>query len=380
MPKLEYLPSGALSVRITSPTGRRRRATARTIEGVYTQIENIRNVTVRDAWDSYIETLRDRWQRIVKGYARNHLKPLLDVRPDSLTPARLAAWYRVLRDKVGPKTAENVYQSFAASAKLAGWDPLPWGRWRPPRVPKEQRREAATTIEELQSLLKAARKLDIYTKKCGQLGDWTARIGIACLCGLRQGEIAALAWDDWNEGHSVLYVRRAVKDKGNGKRPPDWPKGNKTRVQKLHPNAHALLCEQRDRLKTADLWSPTGPIFPARNGEFRRTPTATIDPVTFRRLVVAADLPNPAQWTPHSCRHTFMTLEAVGNYLTTGDIRGAMARGGHSRIETTMGYLHRAGRGLPSVYLPPFAMPSPIAVLEAPPEPEAPKLPPKPDT
>jgi integrase len=146
---------------------------------------------------------------------------------------------------------------------------------------------------------------------------------------LRQGEIAALAWDDWDEARNVLYIRRALKDKGNGKRPPDWPKGNKVRLQQLHPNAIGLLHEQRDRLKTADLWKPLGPIFPARNGEFRRTSAATIDPETFRRLVVAADLPNPAQWTPHSCRHTFMTLESVGNYLTTGDLRGAMARGGH---------------------------------------------------
>lgn len=369
--KVEYLPSGKLSVRVTSPMGRRKRATGRTLEHVYAKIEEIRTVTVRDAWDGYVETLRGRWQKLVRAFAKNHLKPLLDVRPDSLTPARLAAWYRVVRDKVGPKTADNIYQSFAACCKLAGWDPLPWGRWRPARVPREIKREGATSIEELQALLREARKLDAHVTKRGQLGDWTARIGFACLCGLRQSELAALAWDDWNEEHAFVTIRRALKEGGNGKRPEDWPKGNKIRTIKLHANAHGLLAEQRERLQDANLYSPQGPVFPARNGEFRRVPTP-IDPETFRRLVIRADLPSPERWTPHSCRHTFLTLDAVGNFQTTGDIRGAMQRAGHSRVETTMGYVHRAGRGLAPAYMPAFLMPGPQYTIE-PPETPRPK-------
>ena len=211
-------------------------------------------------------------------------------------------------------------------------------------------REACRDVDELGRLVDAARLLDVTG--ADPAGDLGCRVLVGALTGLRQGELAALGWDDLElDGESpLLRVRRATlpgwcKSAEKGARPSALPKGKRERVQLLHVDAAVALGLHRERLRKLGQFFEAGPVFPAPGGGYRAAP-CVIRPEVLRRFVEIAGLPNAPSWTTHSLRHSFATLEASGSWASSGDLRGAMTRTGHARVETLTGYLHAAGRGL----------------------------------
>lgn len=214
---------------------------------------------------------------------------------------------------------------------------LPWRSWRPAHAEALAPREATRNVSELQAILRAARAADARARERGAIGDLTARVAVAGLQGLRQGELAALAWDDLEGG--ILHVRRAAisgwrKMFPNAERCPHLPKGRRTRSMALHVDAMGALRAQRERLMELGLYRSRGPVFPGVDGAFRVCPRA-INPDIFRRIAGEAGFAQPG-WVPHSLRHSAATMELGGGL----DVRNVAAKLGHASIATTEAYLH----------------------------------------
>lgn len=410
-PHIERLSSGAFSARISDPTrpGVRIRITDDSETKVLARVERVgqlareirhgdadpRDVrrrfarvaigapTTDEVWGSYESSLRGQWRKKVGSLWRAQIGPLLGgLRIFELTPAKMADWERAQRKAGrGPKTVENAFVALRAAVRAAlhdRVDEIPWRNWRPQGPPKgHEPREACRSVAELEALVLACAEYDARVTRAGALGDLAVRVLVLALCGLRQGEAVALGWDALalDTGEPTLTVKYSAHEgwwhraKGKGARPLDPPKGNKVRTQTLHEHAAGALRHQRERLQNRNLYAPDGPVFPAKGGGWRRTVQA-IDPDVLRQCIEAAGLPTEAgkTWTVHSLRHTFATLETWAAWSLTGDVQSAMARTGHTKIETLMGYLRRAGRGRPAPFIPALgaATTDAIALLQAP--------------
>lgn len=330
-----------------------------------------RVLTVDEAWSRYLATKPDRAQRRINVIWSSYICPYLSGRRAwELSPDVMARWVLDLgktRGRTGhglaPATIWLCYDSLAAACnRLVPRDlpALPWGRWRPdlPKGPDsaQTRREYATTVEQLCSLVLAARERDAVQWDRGQFSDLTARVVVLLLTGLRQAEAAGLAWDNITLDAPIpmLYVWAQApqnwrRDFPGHDRPPAIPKGRKRRKQVAHPNVVAALLAQREQLQARGWFRPDGPVFPGNDGQWRSS-GKTVKPTTMRELAAAAGLPNPHLWVTHSTRHTFATLEVL---TSLGDFRATQARTGHSSIAQLETYYHAAtGRGMPQSHIP----------------------------
>lgn len=395
-PHVERLSSGAYSARISDPTrpGVRIRITDDTEAKVLARVERslalareiragvadprdvrrrfakvaIGAPTIDEVWASYEATLRGQWRKKVGSIWRAQIAPNLGgARVFELNPERMASWERWSKaEGRGPKTIQNAFVALRAAMRAAlheRVEEIPWRTWRPQGPPVGyEPREACRSVAELEALVMACARYDAEAvQRVGALGDLAVRVLVLALCGLRQGEAVALGWDalaiDGEDGDWTMTVKAAAhedwKRRPGATRPLDPPKGNKIRTQALHAHAAAALRHQRERLRGRGIYRPDGPVFPTREGEWRAG-SIVVEPDVFRRVVEAAALPTEAgkTWTPHSLRHTFATLETWAAWSLTGDVQAAMARTGHTKMETLMGYLRRAGRGRPAAFIP----------------------------
>lgn len=327
--------------------------------------------TVAALWARYAPTVPDRSRAVARSTYERRVAPYLgDLAVTELTEPKLRSWQAELeRGGFASKTREGAYYCLAGLVRLAISDgtlqAYPWGGYRPPAGRVEAPREALASLAELERLVAAA---------SARGGDLAARVVVLALTGIRQAEAAALGWDDVDLEAGVLVVRyQAARGwwTRSPSRPRDPTKTRSTRTQRLHPSVARVLTAQRDALAAAGAYREDGPVFPAdASGRWRRQ-AVLVRPVELRRLVVAADLPNPHRWTTHSLRHSFATLEILAN---GGDLRAAQGRTGHASLAQLEGYVHAGGRGL---------MPSAIPELSTPlqlPEPPPRRLPPAPES
>ena len=115
--------------------------------------------------------------------------------------------------------------------------------------------------------------------------------------GLRRGEICGLKWEDFDEAHSTLKVRRTIHEEKGGKLTAwDTKTAAGTRTIHLSPSTAALL---RERKKTAltewifpHPWKPEQPTRPSAAYE------------RMKILLKEAGLPDLRF---HDLRHTFAT-------------------------------------------------------------------------
>lgn len=395
-PHVERLPSGAFSVRVAHPLrkGQRVRLTADSEAVILARLDAIKAIardlrlgalsdreamamlsrythgasTVADVWNAYHATLRGPWKGKVAGIWRARVEPAFaTMRAYELTADRLAAWEDAERRRgIAPKTITNAFQCLRAAYRQAIPDrvsEIPWRGWKPQGRPTgpDNEREACRDLGELERLIRAAVAADERRARGGRYADLAVRVVVGSLCGLRQGEIAALGWDclDLDAEPPMMRVYYAMRpgwrvEHPEWSRPLDAPKGNRRREQVIHGSAVAALRRHRERLAALGLWRHDGPVFPDASGNYRNAPDP-IRPATFRAVVRAAGLPHVERWTPHSLRHTFSTLEVFGAWSLTGDVRAAMARTGHQKMETLIGYMHRAGRGHQEPMIPEVA-------------------------
>ncbi|WP_437713887.1 hypothetical protein WMF45_48200 [Sorangium sp. So ce448] len=333
-------------------------------------------LTVQKAWESHVAALSPRWAPKAKGYWRRYLKPRFeDCAAAHLTEDRMRQWdewmltHRVRRRgemrPLAEKTIKNVFDLLKAAFNRAIGNKrlasLPWGKWAPKGGGNGPEREACRSTTELLLLVRAATARDARTRAFRGFADLAYRVLVAALSGLRQGELAGLGWDDFDNldgeipvlGTRVfLRVRHQAID-GWRLANPAWtrpltpPKDRDgddqaDKPQELHPVAVWALRQQREQLRARGWYRLNGPVFPAtwgkRPGDWRSCGQA-IDPEREIRAVVrAAGLPDPERWVTHSLRHTFATLELAAVLASTGDVRAVQERTRHRDRRTLEGF------------------------------------------
>ena len=304
-------------------------------------------VSVAALLDAYGDGLSPSTKRRAFFPARARLAAagILDEPPEALTTARIQRLVTELAaQRYAPATIRSTVAFLQTAVRLAVpdfLDAIPWGRVRLPSV-GDSPREACRSMPEFESLCEIAHGAD-ERSLCGdfpRFSDAFVRIVVLGLTGLRSGEACALSWKDVSlEFPARITVHRQVLQGAavDGKPTFGEPKNRKTRVLALHPAAVAALRDQRALLRLFEL--PAGdddPVFPARGGGFR-SDAIIMRPRTLRKLVKEAGFANPARWTVHSLRHTFVTLETAG---AGGDLRAVQARSGHSSMAALSGYVH----------------------------------------
>lgn len=316
--------------------------------------------TWADAWDSYRRGLRTRWAQKAASIWAHRLGPTFaTLRIWEADDARLREWEAgEIKRGMAPKTQKcswELLKTIGRRAVAAGLaEATPWTVYRPAKCPKGLKREACTSLVELQALVFAARDRDLRSRRHGSPGDLALRILIVALCGLRQGEAAGLSWDytGIDDVPAALRIEYATIDQWqrhnpSWMRPMDPPKDG-PRAIVLHPSAVEALKAHREDLQRRGAWRPDGPVFPRDNSGAWRSHAEVIDADIFRDCVKAAGLPRVDKWSPHSLRHTFATLELASG----GDQRSVMDRTGHSSVAVLQQYLHASGRGLPASAIP----------------------------
>ena len=115
--------------------------------------------------------------------------------------------------------------------------------------------------------------------------------------GLRRGEICGLMWQDFDEAHGTLTVRRTIHaERGGGLTAGETKTGAGKRIITLPPSTAQLLSERRKRSYTE--WIFPDPLHPERPTR----PNAAY--VRMKELLKKAGLPSIRF---HDLRHTFAT-------------------------------------------------------------------------
>ena len=148
--------------------------------------------------------------------------------------------------------------------------------------------------------------------------------------GLRRGELCALRWEDFDEEHGTLHVRRTIqKEKGKPLSTGETKTYAGTRKIVLPPSTAQLL---RERKKTA----LTGWVFPnPLKPEQPTDPGAAYN--RMKALLKKAGLPNIRF---HDLRHTFAT-HALASGVDVKTLSGIL---GHTQAAFTLDtYTHTTG-------------------------------------
>lgn len=304
--------------------------------------ESSRLVRLLRAIEAQIATRPPIYQRQARSVLRNQFAPYFgkDARVMELTIPRVRAWLSALeRDGYSAKTRRDAFDMLCASYKrLAAGRVVPerppWHGMPRPKAPArpESRRTPPTRAEFLRLMRAIAER-----------SPERARLVLfAALTGLRNGELVALAWDDW-DGADVLTVRHSAPDhwrKFTREERPRFPtKGRREAIQTLHPQARAVLEQQRADLERRGHFRPDGAIWPDAGGAFRPNNNA-LRPETIQRDAARAGI---GKVSAHTLRHLTATLEAEGGAKAV-EI-GARLR--HRDLQTSEGYIHQR-RGAPS--------------------------------
>jgi integrase len=232
---------------------------------------------------------------------RKHIAPALGrVKLKTLTSAHIQGFYRSkLEAGLSPRTVQYLHVVLHRALKQA----LRWGlvprnvseAVDPPKVRREEIRPLSS--DQARRLLEAAS------------GDrFEALYALAIHCGLRQGELLGLRWEDVDLEAGTLHVRRTLNLAKDG---PKFtaPKTAKSRRQiRLTAGAVAALRRHHDRqfeesTRLTGLWQDYGLIFATTIGTPINPRNLTVR--SFKPLLKRAGLPDKRF---HDLRHTCATL------------------------------------------------------------------------
>ena len=148
--------------------------------------------------------------------------------------------------------------------------------------------------------------------------------------GLRRGEICGLMWQDFDEAHGTLTVRRTIHAERGGRLTAGETKtGAGKRIITLPPSTAQLLSERRKRSYTE--WIFPDPLRPERPTR----PNAAY--VRMKELLKKAGLPSIRF---HDLRHTFAT-HALASGVDAKTLSGIL---GHTQASFTLDtYTHVTG-------------------------------------
>lgn len=338
------------------------------------QLRNGRAMTAREVWQEYVATFPEARVRAIAGQWDRHFAHHFDrAACFELTAAKMGAWEKWMGTRkvermsgkqkpLGAQTIKTVFallrSAYNRQVKQKRMAEVPWGEWRPSGHfgAPAQEREALRSADEVAALLHVAAAHDERLRAWGTFSDLWARLVVLIFCGLRQGELGGLGWDDLRTvgGLVTLWVRHQVragwkKDHPEWERPLDVPKRGSKGMMRVHAVCVAALETHRIYLLSKDSYRPNGPIFPKPGTSEWRTDETVVKPERIRELVRETGLPiDVDRFVTHSTRHTFATLEALGS----GDLASTAARTRHADPKQLMQYMHRAGRGLPAPAIP----------------------------
>jgi len=265
---------------------------------------DVGNLSLGDYLDRWLSDIRDTvrqrtWERYEQ-IVRVHLKPTLGrIKLKNLTPTHVRGLYREKLDSgSSPRTVQYIHTTLSKALKDAQTDGLisrnvTQGVKAPRPVKKEIR---PLSPDQTQVYLRTA---------CGD--RFEALYVLAIHCGLREGELLGLKWDDMNLEVGTLQVRRTLSETRTGHK-FEAPKNGKGRSIKLTRDAvEALrghLKRQLEEIEAArDYYQDHGLVFASHKGTTMSASNLTAR--SFKPILKRAGLPDMRL---HDLRHTCATL------------------------------------------------------------------------
>jgi integrase len=257
-----------------------------------------------DRWlaDSVQNTVRQRTYERYEQIARVHIKPTLGrIKLKVLTTAHVRNLYREKLDAgLSPRTVRYVHVTLHKALKQAVADGLiPRNAAASQKAPKPTKKEVRPlTREQARTFLEVAR------------GDRFETLYILAIhCGLREGELLGLKWDDLDLDAGTLAVRRTLSETRERGHVFEPPKNGKARRIKLTSGALKALRRHRrgqleERMRLAGLWTDNDLVFPNRVGKTMNA--RNLITRSFKPLLDRAGLPRSVR--VHDLRHTCATL------------------------------------------------------------------------
>ncbi len=144
--------------------------------------------------------------------------------------------------------------------------------------------------------------------------------------GMRQGELFALQWDDFDFQACSVQVQRSLEEI-NGRHRVKEPKSGKGRRIDLSAFALEALQEHRKAMLVEGNYRPDGPVFCATEGGWLLKPN--FQRRVYRPIQKAAGLP-PIRF--HDLRHTAATLWLLADV----NVKVVSERLGHASIQLTL--------------------------------------------
>lgn len=237
---------------------------------------------------------------------------------------------------------------------------VPWGRWEPSGLGAERKRERTIlrSADQQRAFILAARQHDERARLCGFFADLEYRVTVLLLCGLRNGELGGLGWDDLDLEGGIMMIRHATSP-GWRRLHPDWErpkaatKGRKRAKrpdlpQRVHPEALHAIRAQRAQLIERGWWRSDGPVFPDTKGRHQgnwRSDECTVKPDLMRELGrrIGMSEVELRDFVTHSTRHTFASVETAMIVAAGGGLQAAAERTRHRDLSVLRGYMHRIG-------------------------------------
>jgi integrase len=255
-----------------------------------------------DRWltDAVQDTVRQRTYERYEQIARVHIKPALGrLKLKSLTTTHARGLYREKLDAgLAPRTVQYIHTTFHKALKDAVADGLiPRNVAKSIKAPRPRKKEMnALSADQAHTFLSAAR------------GDrFEALYVVALHCGLREGELLGLRWEDVDLAVGTLSVRRTLSQARIG-HVFEAPKNGSGRNVRLTSGAVEALKRHRaaqngERLNLGSLWQDHGLVFPSQRGTMMNA--SNLRARSFKLLLKRAGLPDIRL---HDLRHTCATL------------------------------------------------------------------------
>jgi integrase len=254
-----------------------------------------------DGWLSDVrETVRQRsWERYEQ-IVRVHIKPALGrVKIKALSPTHVRGLYREKLDAgLSRRTVQYIHTTLHKALKDAVSDGLiPRNVAEGIRPPRPKKKEITPLDPEQARAFLAAAHEDRFE----------ALYVLAIHCGLREGELLGLKWDDVDLETGMLRVRRTLSETRTGYifEPPKNGKGRSIKLTQAASEAlRSHLERQLEEIDSSgDDYQDQGLIFPSRKGTPMNARNLTAR--SFKPFLKRAGLPDIRL---HDLRHTCATL------------------------------------------------------------------------
>jgi integrase len=282
-----------------------REARAHTDAGLVFDAANLKVGEYLDRWltDSVRDTVRQRTFERYESIVRVHIKPAFGrVKLKALTPSHVRGLYRKKLDSgLAPRTVNYIHVTLHKALSQAVSDGLVQRNAASVKAPRPEKPEIKPlSPDQARQLIATAH----------EIGDrFEALYVLALHCGLREGELLGLRWDDVDlSGATVtLQVRRTLSETRTGHK-FEKPKNGKGRSVKLSQKATEALRSHRtrqneERLRVGSLWQDSNLVFPTTTGT---TMSCTnLLGRHFKPLLKRAELP---EIRLHDLRHTCATI------------------------------------------------------------------------